>query len=201
MSGPQFSFKSINTEARRRLVRCVVYEPNNLDTHGDHMTPEGVEKLAHQFLHMDLGAAMDLQHNGKPLTGCRVAESYIATEATRHWSKGSWVVTFHVTNDHIWAAIEEGKLNGVSFAAWVEAEEVEVEHVFQKLRHGLTEPYDIGPLRDYHQHVFVVFYDKNGRLIGGGTSPGPDGHVHRVTRTSITEPAGGGKAKHHHRWS
>lgn len=105
----------------QQIVHCVVIEPETDvtpegDFHGDVMSAEEIEKTAHSFALR--GFKLKIQHQGKPVKGMAVIESYIAPvefEINGHIIKeGSWVIAIKVASKRIWKAIKEGKFTGVS---------------------------------------------------------------------------------------
>lgn len=99
----------------KKLVTCVVYEPNTKDTHGDYMSEEDIEKAAHDFLINGKGA--DIQHDNQK-ADVDIVESWVAKTDTvlgnQEIKKGTWVATMKINDDLIWKAIKDGRLTGFS---------------------------------------------------------------------------------------
>lgn len=107
----------------QRLVYGIVYEPDELDAHGDFMTSEEIEKAAHQFLKD--ARNVDKQHNFQKGYG-EVVESYIAPQnfqvGEETVKKGSWVLVTKASEE-IWNDIKNGKITGYSMAGTAEVVE------------------------------------------------------------------------------
>jgi hypothetical protein len=102
-------------QEEKQLVYGIVYEPDVLDSQGDYMTAESIQKAAHAYM---TSLKVDTQHNFVEGAGT-VVESYIAQstfEIGEHVIKeGSWVLVTEATNE-IWEGIKEGKYTGYSMA-------------------------------------------------------------------------------------
>lgn len=105
----------INKNEEKKLVTCIVYEPDEVDTHGDYMTNDSIEKAAHHFMINGIGA--DVQHDNKK-ANVDIVESWVTKSDTtindQLIKKGTWVATAKVNDEMIWKAIKDGKLNGFS---------------------------------------------------------------------------------------
>lgn len=176
-----------------RLVTAVVYTPNQFDTYGEFMLPEDVQKLAHRFMQLDLANSIDTNHDNVP-NGSFPVESYIARKADPDFPEGSWVLTVKVAED-LWPSVLSGETNGFSFEAMVELKTYEVEATIQRDHVGRTLKHK-GASED-HDHLFFVQVNERGKVVGGHTSEGPDGHVHSIKHGTFTEEADG----HNHRYS
>lgn len=178
------------TDAKRRIVYAEVYRPGMIDTHGDMMQREDVTKMAHRWLSKkNLETRIDTQHDQKS-NGSRSVESFVARKGDPDFSEDAWVLGVHIPEDDVWAKVENGELNGFSVEMLVYKQEIEVdvtvdpEHIFKT-----------SDAADGHSHWAVVTCDAMGKIIGGVTSPGPDGHVHQITKGTATSRAEG----HSHR--
>jgi hypothetical protein len=172
----------------KRVVYGEVYAPYVLDTHGEFMTPEDIELMAHRFMKLDLGAVIDTNHDNNP-NGSYPIESFIAREGDPDYTPGAWVLGVKVPDDSIWRMVKSGELNGFSFQSLVKAKEVEVDYAVVRDHIGETE--DHGD----HTHVYFVELDSMGRVIRGRTD-NVLGHAHNIVRASVTETAAG----HTHRF-
>jgi hypothetical protein len=126
-------------EDEQKLVYGIVYEPDEIDAHGDYMTAEEIEKAAHNFIAKY--RQIDRQHNFISGVG-EVVESYIAPSdievGTETIKKGSWVLVTKAS-DEVWEAIQKGEITGYSMAGYAktieEEEEVKKEFtLFQKFK-------------------------------------------------------------------
>lgn len=173
----------------QRVVFGEVYAPFVLDTWGELMLPEDVTKLAHRFMQMSLGGAVDTMHDERP-NGSFVLESFIARENDPDYTTGAWVLGVKVIDENIWSAIRTGKLSGYSFQGLVKKLPAVIEIDVLKDNVGITEPGG----SDDHVHLFLLELDDDGRVMAGRTTT-DNGHSHLVMGGTATDPANG----HSHR--
>lgn len=180
------------TDDERREVLAEVYAPWVLDTYGEYMTPEDIRRMAHAFMELDLSTVIDTNHDNIP-NGCVPRESFIARAGDPDFTEGSWVLRVYIPDDTIWDQVKRGDLNGFSFEALVQPVMTIVRATVLRDHVGATRSDDVGA---DHEHKFFVQVNAAGRIIGGATSPGPDGHIHEIRRASYTEAAGEDGHKH-----
>lgn len=103
-----------NDDSAKKLLYGIVYEPNEIDAHGDSMNAEEIEKTAHEF--MKFYRNIDTEHNLIAGAGY-VVECYIAPVdmeiGTQKIKKGSWVLVTEAT-DEIWEDYLNGEITGYS---------------------------------------------------------------------------------------
>ena len=121
--------KIIKTDSENHFVTGVVYEPMSLDTQGDYMTADEIQKAAHWYAKN--GSGVDIQHDEEKLEGAAVVESWIAkadfTLDKTDIKKGTWLMTVEISDPDIWDKIEKGELTGFSMGGKGKYEEVEAE--------------------------------------------------------------------------
>lgn len=104
------------SDEEQKLIYGIVYEPDEIDTHGEFAKANEIEKAAHDFLADNRN--IDLQHNFKSDYGT-VVESYVAPVdfkiANDVVKKGAWVLVTKA-NDDIWEAVKKGEITGYSMA-------------------------------------------------------------------------------------
>lgn len=104
------------SDEEQKLIYGIVYEPDEIDTHGEFAKASEIEKAAHEFLADNRN--IDLQHNFESDYGT-VVESYIAPVdfkiANDTVKKGAWVLVTKA-NDDIWKAVKKGEITGYSMA-------------------------------------------------------------------------------------
>lgn len=184
-------------DAYEQIAYGEVYAPNKPDSHGAIMLPEDVRKMAHRYLRdVVLTRSIDVMHDNKPIAAYPV-ESFIA--CANHpdgYTEGAWVVGIKVEDAEVWEQIVNGDLNGFSFEAYVTKASAPV--TVNVLPHyiGVTQV-DSG-----HDHVFFVEINADGKVVGGRTAAGPDGHSHVIARASATEDSYvvGSSSAHSHRF-
>jgi len=173
-----------------QIVWSEVYAPGVPDSQGDFMSRESIREMAYEFMRKGLVTKIDLNHTQQE-SGCYVVESFIARDDDPIFIPGSWVLGVKVPDPEIWRMVKSGELNGFSFDGVGIRRETEIELYIPETIEGETDEVD------GHRHRFFVKYDEEGRFLGGYTSPGPDGHVHKILRGTITEEENG----HAHRFS
>jgi len=176
-----------------RLVYGEVYAPYQIDTDGEAMTPEDVQKMAHDFLASGRVGKIDVEHNLQP-SGCLVVESFLARKDDPDgFLEGAWVLGVKVIPDEIWSLVLKGELNGFSFYGPVQ--KVSAQAVVDAARRivGKTEQ-SIEGLLPPHDHDLDIQFNAQGRVVPGLTGKAM-GHAHPVLRTTATEEA----MEHSHR--
>lgn len=106
----------------KKIVYGEVYVPDEVDTQGDFMSKEEIEKMAHRFL-MEC-RQMDQEHNEIPGVAVPV-ESFIAREGDPDFKEGAWVLAVKVLDEELWGRIMSGEITGYSFQGYANAETVE----------------------------------------------------------------------------
>lgn len=175
-------------DAKQQIAYGEVYAPNQLDSHGEMMSPEEVEKMCHAFmLNGNVKDTVDKNHDNKPVEAQPV-ESYIAPPDSVDFTPGSWVMGVKIFDGELWEQIEKGELNGYSFEAYVR--KVNTVVVVE------TTPTSVGKTEESedHTHFFVARIDADGRVVKGRTST-TNGHSHEIKRGTATEMTNG----HRHR--
>jgi hypothetical protein len=173
-----------NIDHERRMVYGVVYEPYVLDTYGEIMLPEDIEKMAHRFMQLpELHRTIDVNHDNEAIKAHPI-ESWIVRETGGDYPVGSWVLGVKIDDPFIWEKIKSGELNGFSFEALVKAVEVDIEYDIVRDHVGQTEE------NDDHTHLFFVQLDDIGRVARGWTSV-VNGHSHKIRHGTATEKTDG----------
>ena len=104
----------------KRIIHSVVYAPGEVDAHGDYMTVEDIEKMAHDA--MRSGLYVNHEHQAGAIEA-DIVESYVAPQDFNlkladgkpyHIPKGSHVIGMHVWGDEPWAKIQSGEYVGYS---------------------------------------------------------------------------------------
>ena len=178
----------------KRIAFGEVYAPDVLDTYGEFMYAEDIESMCHRFAELDSSEVIDTNHDNEP-NGSFPVESFIARGADPDFREGTWVLGIKVPDDHIWAQIMKGELNGFSFEAMVRPVDVVAKVDSVRDQVGLTEPPTGGA--DDHEHLFFVQLSDTGRVVRGSTSM-VEGHFHNIQRGTSTNP--GGEDRHVHRF-
>lgn len=103
----------------KQLVYGVVLVPDQVDSQGDVVSKEEIEKAAHSFLVR--ARKHDVQHSDQP-AAVETVESYIAPQdmdvAGQRVVEGSWVMGVHVSDPEVWGQVKKGDnpLDGFSIA-------------------------------------------------------------------------------------
>lgn len=180
-------------DAYRQIVFAEVYVPDYPDSHGDYATADTIEKMAHGFLRDGRSKSIDVEHDNE-LVEAYLAESFIAREGDPDFIAGSWVAAVKIEDPGLWQKVLDGQINGFSFEGLARARPGEVEI---EVRETVTVK---SADAQGHRHDVVLRFDpETGDFLGGETTPGPDGHVHEVTKGTSTDRAG--SPAHSHRFS
>lgn len=177
------------TSGEYHYVFGEVYAPGLVDTDGESMLPEDIEKMAHDFIAAGLVSQLDINHTHE-LSGAEVVESFIARKGDPDYTEGAWVLGVRMKEGPLWEAVKAGDINGFSVEALVRKQPVQAEIRAVKFAKGVTEP-----AADGHRHSFVVDFDDEGRVKFGRTEA-VNGHTHDIIGTVTTEKADG----HAHRF-
>jgi hypothetical protein len=137
-------------EQEKQIFFAEVYIPDFPDAHGDYMTPDDIEKMAHEFLRKNRTSMVDLEHDNDTSYGCYVVESFIARENDPLFIEKSWVVAVKVDNAEIWEKVKSGEINGLSMEVWGTHEKDTLELTVPEKVQGETD------LVFGHSHIFYV---------------------------------------------
>jgi len=114
----------LKADEEQRLVYGVVLEPDTVDSQGDTISADEIEKAAHRFLVKS--RVVGDRHSKK--AKAEVVESYIAP-IDFEWGgqkvkKGSWVLGVHISDDRLWNAVKKGEYQSFSVGGFGVREEV-----------------------------------------------------------------------------
>ena len=175
-----------------QVVFGEIYAPGFPDSQGDFMTPQEIKKMAYGFMRKGALSNIDTNHSQTP-NGSVMVESFIARDGDPIFIPGSWVGGVHVPDQGVWQMVKSGELNGFSLDGFGTRTDAVFSVEMPEILKGETDR-----VAD-HDHGFSVRFDDAGNFIGGQTDPGPDGHVHKIERGTVTERAGW--PAHNHRFS
>ena len=175
-----------------QVVFGEVYAPGFPDSQGDFMSADEIKKMAYGFMLKGALSNIDTNHS-QERNGSHVVENFIARAGDPIFIPGSWVVGVKVPDQGIWQMVKSGELNGFSLDGYGTRTDAVFAVEMPELLKGETDR-----VAD-HTHSFAVKFDDAGNFIGGQTDPGPDGHVHKIERGTVTERAGW--PTHNHRFS
>lgn len=173
-----------------QIVYGIVYEPYVLDTDGEYMLPEDIQKMHDDWNGLSPhDQKIDKNHDNKSLS-TSVVDSFISDGANDDYPAGSWVLGLKIHDPMIWADIKSGRLNGFSLQARTKkiATIVDIEY----------ETDQIGKTAETmnHDHLFFLEVNEDGVVVGGRTSTDL-GHSHTIKQATATEPTLG----HSHRFA
>jgi len=166
-----------------QVVYGEVYVPNRVDTDGETMSEDDVEKAAWEFLASNKVEKIDIQHSLEE-SGCVVVESFIAREGWDPWVDGAWVMGVKCIDD-IWADVKSGELNGFSFYGTSEKVVARVLVEVAKQISGITEE-NVEDILPPHEHTFVINLDNDGVIVSGKTDVVLE-HSHIIKHGTATE--------------
>ena len=185
--------KIVIKSEEKRLVYGEVYSPMHVDTDGEAMTTDEIEKMAHSFLSKGRTGKIDVSHSFRE-SGCLVVESFLARKNDPDgFILGSWVLGVKVIPDELWTAVKKGEINGFSFAGDAAREKVRAVVTLTKQMAGTTEKSEAG-LLPAHDHPVKIIFDAGGQIIQGKAEE-TLGHEHPILRTTATEE----EMEHSHR--
>jgi hypothetical protein len=170
----------------KRLAYGEVYAPLRVDTDGEAMNAEAIEKAAHEFLASGRIDQIDVQHSFEK-SGCVVVESFIARKNDPDgFIEGSWVLGVRILPDELWLAVKSGEINGFSFAGLPGGRTpAKVTVDMAKRVVGETEKSTDGPFPE-HSHDLELEFNEAGRPIMTKTGEAI-GHVHVVRKLTATD--------------
>jgi len=189
------STKDVNVSKSSDELQIVwgeVYAPGHPDAHGHYMTSDEIRKMAHAFIAEGKTSAIDVGHDQDESHGAYVVESFIARDGDPDFIPGAWVMGVKIADENLWKQVKDGEINGFSYEAMGKLRPGQLDIQVQPLVVGKT------VTDEDHSHTFYVHFDEGGNFIGGVTDQGPDGHVHTISQSTVTDPAGDG---HRHRFS
>lgn len=171
------------TDEEKQLLWGVVYPPNIVDSQGEAMTKEEIEKAAYNFMkkgHLD---KIDIGHNFKESGSC-IVENFIARKEDPDFPEGSWVMAVWCPDD-VWQQVKDNELNGFSFAGTAKQKRARVmlEVAKEEVCETSENTDDVLPK---HKHLCLLRYDVNGRVVSGCTD-NVIGHSHEVKAGTAVE--------------
>ena len=169
-----------------KIVKGVVYSALDVDTDGETMTVEDVQKACWNFLAQRKEKNIDIQHDWQE-SGCYVVESYMTEKDDPNFTENSWVMAVKCT-DEIFDKVLNGELNGFSFGGYSEkfVQRVMLEVAMQivgETNENLNK--DIIPA---HKHTYILWYDNDGKIVKGHTDT-IQGHSHTLSYGTATDKA------------
>lgn len=100
-----------------RFVFGVVLVPDEVDAQQDTYTAEEIRKAAHSFMEF-FGGRVKLMHQGSPVEGIKVLETYLTkveeTHAGETFPIGTWLLAVRVVDDDLWQMVQTGAFQGFS---------------------------------------------------------------------------------------
>jgi len=168
-----------------RYLEGVVMSPGEVDTQGEVVTSAVVRVAAYDYLTSGNALGIDVDHGYAARSGVEVVESWVNRGGVSdRWPVDAWVVRVRVTDPVLVSRIDEGSLNGFSWAGPVDRRVrlVRLEHPVEA--EGETEALA------GHVHRLALRFDSWARVLPAVTGESV-GHVHEVRGTTRTERSGG----------
>jgi len=177
----------------KRLVFAEVYSPMHVDTDGEAMTADEIEKMAYKFLSEGNVRKIDVSHKREE-SGCFIVESFLARKNDPdNFIEGSWVLGVKIEDDALWAAVKKGDLNGFSFDGTVTPVPARASVSVMRRMVGKTELSFKGLLPE-HSHTLEIEFNEDGKVIPCFTGMAL-GHCHEVVQATSTKS----ELEHSHR--
>jgi len=117
----------IKVDEEKHIVYGIVYAPEDVDTQGDMMTADEIEKMAYRFMKARRTTNVDEQHDYDPDEGY-VAESWLIRAGDPLFpneKEGAWAVGIKVENEETWEKVKKGEITGLSMGGYGKAIELE----------------------------------------------------------------------------
>lgn len=182
------------SHAEYHYVFGEVYAPEQVDSDGEAMKAEDIQKMAHDFIARGLVKSLDTNHN-KVLNGAEVVESFIARKGDADFTEGAWVLGVRMTDGELWDAIKSGEINSFSFEATVNKVVSDKDLPMYTVAAGKTEKSQADDIIEPHTHAYYLEFDSNGQVKKGQTDE-VLGHFHKICGSVVTEKTNG----HYHRF-
>jgi len=124
-------FPICKIDKKQQKVFSIVYEPLVKDAHGDWMTAEEIEKMAHNFMENLKEKKFKIMHRDDITPQVALIEAWVTKsdgEINGHKiKKGTFIVGHKIYSRELWDKIERGEINGISMGGRAEIIE-EVTH-------------------------------------------------------------------------
>ena len=169
-----------------QVVLGAVYVPESIDSDGETMTKEDVQKMAYEFLSNGLVEKIDVGHSCEE-SGNMVVESFVSRDNDPDFVPGTWVLGVKINNDEDWIKIKKGELNGFSFFGTSKKESKRVLVEIISAISGETKKSADGLLPE-HSHDFFIEFDDEGEVNKGFTSTDME-HKHDIRAVDATDTA------------
>jgi hypothetical protein len=172
------------TDEINKVVKGIVYTAGYVDTDGETMSVDEVQKACWNFLALRKEKNIDIQHDWQE-SGCYVVESYLTEKDDPNFPENSWVMAVKCT-DPIFEKVVKGELNGFSFGGYSTKYSKRVLMEVAKQIVGETE-YNLNKdVIPAHKHNFSIWFNVNGQIEKGMTDV-VDGHSHSITMGTATD--------------
>jgi len=114
-----YNAEIVKTDNEKCLIYGVVLEPDTIDSQGDKVSAEEIERAAHKFLKES--RVIYSEHERKQ-PNVYVVESYITPSLIKfdgHEAKaGSWILVTYCGDDNIWQQVKKGEFTGYSIRGY-----------------------------------------------------------------------------------
>jgi len=172
------------TDKLNKIVKGIVYTAGDIDTDGETMTPDTVQKACWEFLALRKEKNIDIQHDWQE-SGCYVVESYMTEKGDPNFAENSWIMAVKCT-DEIFEKVENGELNGFSFGGYSQKYAQKVLMEVAKQIMGKTAENMNKDVIPPHSHNFIIWYNNKGQIEKGSTDS-VEGHTHTITLGTSTD--------------
>lgn len=117
----------IKAEPTKQIVYGVVLEPDVIDSQGDIIKADEIERAAHAF--MEKSQVIGNQHS--EVAKAVVVENYISpmefTLGEETVRKGTWIMAVKVLDEELWEGVKKGEYTGFSIGGRGVRTKVEIE--------------------------------------------------------------------------
>ena len=167
-----------------KIVKGVVYSALDVDTDGETMTVDDVQKACWNFLAQRKEKNIDIQHDWQE-SGCYVVESYMTEKDDPNFPENSWIMAVKCT-DEIFEKVVSGDLNGFSFGGYSEKFVQRVMLEVAKQIVGETNENLNKDVIPAHKYTYIIYYSNDGKIVKGHTDFTMD-HQHTILYGTATE--------------
>jgi hypothetical protein len=112
-------------DGEKRIAYGEVYVPHDVDSHGEFMSADDIERMAHDFIPVLIrrsDAGIDFMHDNRTsLAKAYPVVSFVNNDTVQSplWAEGAWVLGTKFEDASEWERVKRGELAGYSLQALV----------------------------------------------------------------------------------
>lgn len=167
---------------KRHTVLGAVVIPDQVDTQGEALTTEAIERMLEGWFRAGRATKVDTAHNYQE-NGCVIIQAGIARKNDPLFAEGTLYAKAEISPE-LWPRIANGEFHGFSWAGPYDKAIRIARIASPRLAQGTTEKSDHGPYPE-HFHNATLRFDAAANVIPGFTEPAM-GHRHPTDGTTRT---------------